>query len=170
MTVELKRTIQEWRNLDPVNIAQRQGRPVAKHALVDAKHDILALAARVEELEDRQHIEIAPLSLSASLVLPEREGAALTSDLSARINRVSRRSLDGTVIMSSEEWNGVVKKVEKLLTAPQPAPDVTGLVDLLRDIGDVCRQLEMPSERAIAEWADRIDAALAAHREQGGES
>lgn len=121
MSVKLKRTIQEWRNLDPVNIAQRQGRPVAKHALVDAKHDILALAARVEELEDRQHIEIAPLSLSASLVLPEREGAALTSDLSARINRVSRRSLDGAVIMSSEEWNGIVKKVEKLLTAPQPA-------------------------------------------------
>lgn len=76
MSMKLKRTIQEWRNLDPVNIAQRQGRPVAKHALVDAKHDILALAARVEELEDRQRIEIAPLSLSASLVLPERDVAA----------------------------------------------------------------------------------------------
>lgn len=43
--------------------------------------------------------------------------AALTPDLSARFNRVSRRSLDGSVVMSSEEWNGIVKLVEKLLTA-----------------------------------------------------
>lgn len=42
----------------------------------------------------------------------------------------------------------------------QPAPDVAGLLDLLRDIGNVCRKPEMPSEQAIAEWADRIDAAL----------
>lgn len=46
-------------------------------------------------------------------------------------------------------------------------PDVSALVDLLRDIGDVCRQLEMPSERTIAEWADRIDAALAAPLQTG---
>lgn len=57
---------------------------------------------------------------------------------------------------------GLTKTMEELHA------DNAKLVDLLRDIGDVCRQLEMPSERAIAEWADHIDAALAAHCEQGG--
>ena len=46
---------------------------------------------------------------------------ALTPDLSARINRVSRRSLDGSVVMSSEEWNGIVELAEKLLTAATQA-------------------------------------------------
>ena len=59
-------------------------------------------------------------------------------------------------------WREKGWPVGSLYTDPQPTPDVSALVDLLRDIGDVCRQLEMPSERAIAEWADRIDDALAA--------
>ena len=41
----------------------------------------------------------------------------LTTDLSERMNRVSSRSLDGSVVMSSEEWNGIVELVNKLLIA-----------------------------------------------------
>lgn len=44
--VSLKRPIQEWRNLDPARVAQFW--PSARQALVDAKHDLLALAEALE--------------------------------------------------------------------------------------------------------------------------
>lgn len=48
------------------------------------------------------------------------------SELREKINAVSGRSLDGSVVMSSEEWNGIVELVEKLLTAAPTALPVQG--------------------------------------------
>ena len=46
----------------------------------------------------------------------------------------------------------------------QTEPDVAALVETLEHISGGCQRRDMPSEADIAEWAERIDAALATHR------
>lgn len=54
----LSRTLSEWGAFNPTVVAQRHSRNVIKAALVDAKHDIAVLAARVEELEAKHESSI----------------------------------------------------------------------------------------------------------------
>lgn len=172
MSMKLKRTIQEWRNLDPVHIAQRQGRPVAKHALVDAKHDILALAAKVEELAAAAVQGEPGVKWAPEEVANGNKGIRWVSD-----EGVHGRPTDHdcrVYLESNPNARGChCPECTMLYTAPQPAeqqPDVTQLVEALEasthrlheqaDGEDDCRCSQCRFVRLR-------DAALAAHRKGG---
>lgn len=48
---KLERKIPQWEACDPYSMASYQSPAAVQHAFTDAKHDVLMLAGRVEELE-----------------------------------------------------------------------------------------------------------------------
>lgn len=141
--MSLKRSIQEWRNLDPVSIAQRQGRPVAKHALVDAKHDILALAARVEELE----------RALAESQANDRKAMAYLSEVRALVGGDDFPDM----VRRCEKLQAECEKLRNLLRHAQP---------IIRAHAEASHMLEgfRPRRNQWDELAEGIDAAIQEER------
>src|SRR5690554_2864017 len=132
-----------------------QGEPIGyirRSALELMKNDELGVRSNI--IKEPRYQDCVALYTA-----PQPAGAALPPEITREMLGMIIDEVFGGGIEDASVIEDIYRVIARSAT-PQPAADVTALVDLLRDIGDACRQLEMPSERAIAEWADAIDAAI----------